>query len=257
MQAAMAIKPRQRSDGAPDKRHRYVPPVDWSTQSLSALLDDTPRAPLAPKQMDWLKAVTPEGDGEAGSVFVAGDLSLLKQRCIAIIGSRKASAMGAQRARQLARQLVDRGIVVVSGLADGIDTEALTAAIDAGGKVIAVIGTPLDQAYPARNKELQELIYREHLLVSQFPSGTRTFPSNFPARNRTMAALSDASVVIEASDTSGTLHQAAECVRLGRWLGIAKSVIDDRALSWPERFASYDKFVPLENTAQLVARIYD
>lgn len=256
MQAAMAMTSRHGAEDAPVKRHRYIPPVDWNTKSLSALLDDTPRARLAPKQMDWLKAVTPDGAGEAGSVFVAGDLSLLKKRCIAIIGSRKASPAGAKRARQLARQLAERGVVVVSGLADGIDTEALTAAIDAGGKVVAVIGTPLDQAYPAKNKELQELIYRDHLLVSQFPSGTRTFPSNFPARNRTMAALSDASIVMEASDTSGTLHQAAECVRLGRWLGIAKSVIDDPNLTWPERFTSYAKFVPLESTDQLLGRIY-
>ena len=163
---------------------------------------------------------------------------------------------GAQRAQKLARQLVANGVVIVSGLAEGIDTAALTSAIGSGGSVVAVIGTPLDQAYPAKNKRLQEEIYRDHLLVSQFRSGSRVFPSNFPARNRTMAALSDASIVIEASDSSGSLHQAAECVRLGRWLGIAKSVIEDPNLTWPARFLTYEKFVPLENTDQMLRTIY-
>ena len=132
------------------------------------------------------------------------DESVSSKHALAVIGARKASELGRRRARQFARQLAENGVVVVSGLADGIDTEALEAAIDAGGKVVGVIGTPLSKAYPAKNAELQEAIYRDHLLISQFPSGARVFPSNFPARNRTMAALSDASVVIEASDTSGT-----------------------------------------------------
>ena len=152
--------------------------------------------------------------------------------------------------------MAEAGVVVVSGLAEGIDTEALTGAIEAGGKVAAVIGTPLDTVYPAKNRVLQEAIYRDHLLVSQFAPKSRVFPSNFPARNRTMAALSDASVVIEASDTSGTLHQAAECQRLGRWLVIAKNVADDPALTWPGKFLGKPMTVILETTPQLLATIY-
>src|SRR5207247_10097113 len=106
------------------------------------------------------------------------------------------------------------GIVVVSGLARGVDTEALSAAIAAGGRVIAVIGTPIDKAYPAENKRLQEQIYSEHLLISQFPPGRRVYQSNFPERNKLMAAISDATVIIEAGETSGTLHQAAAWVRV-------------------------------------------
>ena len=71
-----------------------------------------------------------------------------------------------------------------------------------------------------------------------------------------MAALSDASIVIEASDSSGSLHQAAECVRLGRWLGIAQSVIDDPSLTWPSSFLTYEKFVPLTDTQQMLKTIY-
>lgn len=234
----------------------YVPPAEWHIEAVSSLLEGTPRGHFGEKQSDWINAVTQGASGEAGSVFVAGDTSLLKQPCIAVIGARKATPAGAQRARQLARHLVANSVVIVSGLAEGIDTAALSSAIESDGRVVAVIGTPLDQAYPAKNKRLQETIYRDHLLVSQFRSGGRVFPSNFPARNRTMAALSDASIVIEASDSSGSLHQAAECVRLGRWLGIAKSVLDDPDLTWPSRFLAYEKFVPLENTEQMLRTIY-
>jgi len=234
---------------------RYRPPEEARAVPFAQLLAAGGRDVLEKKQRDMLDAVT-KSDGPSGRVFVAGDTALLSGRCIAVIGARKATDMGRRRARQLGRQLAQAGIVVVSGLAEGIDTEALTGAIEAGGRVIAVIGTPLDQAYPAKNKALQETIYREHLLISQFADGERVFPSNFPARNRTMAALTDASVVIEASDTSGTIHQAAECQKLGRWLVIAKSVKDDPALSWPAKFIGKPRTVILEKTAQLIETIY-
>lgn len=227
---------------------KYVPPVSVEQRAIGDLLAIGGRDTLAPKQMDFLNA--------AANLFCAGNVALLANRCIAVIGARKASDLGRRRARQLGRQLAAAGVVVVSGLAEGIDTEALTGAIEAGGSVVAVIGTPLDQAYPAKNKALQEAIYRDHLLISQFQPGTRVFPSNFPARNRTMAALSDASVVIEASDTSGTLHQAAECQRLGRWLVIAKSVVENQELTWPEKFVGQPRTLILESTSSLLGEIY-
>ena len=253
-----AAKPEGRGGNpATSRGPRYSPPRSVRTAALASLLELGGRGGLERKQLDWLAAVTKATDGrEDGQVFVAGDTSLLQNRCISVIGAREASPLGRQRARQFARQLAERGVVVVSGLADGIDTEALTAAMEAGGKVVAVIGTPLDQAYPAKNKQLQEAIYRDHLLISQFAAGSRVFPSNFPARNRTMAALSDASVVIEASDTSGTLHQAAECQRLGRWLGITRGVVDDTSLSWPAKFLDHPKTVVLDTTAGLLEAVY-
>jgi len=144
---------------------------------------------------------------------------------------------------------------VVSGLALGVDTEALTAALEARGRTIAVIGTPIDKAYPAENKRLQELIYREHLLISQFPPGKKTYPSNFPERNKLMAAISDATVIVEASDTSGSLHQAAECLKLNRWLFIAKSVLEDRTLQWPSKFTHYPKTRPLNVTGDILGAL--
>jgi DNA processing protein len=185
-------------------------------------------------------------------LWCAGDVSRLSQQCVAIVGTREVSLEGAARARRLARELAAAGVVVISGLARGVDTEALTSAIAAGGKVVAVIGTPIDKAYPAENKRLQEKIYAEHLLISQFPPGQRVHPSYFPQRNKLMAALSDATAIIEAGETSGTLHQAAECVRLGRWLFIAKSVLDNPALKWPAKFRDEPKVRALTETKDIL-----
>lgn len=194
-----------------------------------------------------------DANGKVRNAWCAGDVQLLKAPSVAIVGTREVSDAGAARARNIAKTLAARNVVVVSGLARGVDTEALTASMQHGGRVIAVIGTPIDKAYPAENAALQTKIAAEHLLVSQFAPGTRTFPGHFPIRNRLMAALSDATVIIEAGDTSGTLHQAAECVRLNRWLFIAKNVMDDQTLTWPARFKDYERVRTLTTAEDLFA----
>ncbi len=222
---------------------------------LSEALHGTGRFP-GTKQSDFFKRPDDtEGSAVDMRLYYAGDLSLLQRPCVAIVGTRNVSENGAARTKRLARELVDAGVVVVSGLAAGVDTAAHTAAIEAGGQTVAVIGTPLEKAYPAANGHLQETIYREHLLISQFASGERTFRASFPLRNKLMATLSDATVVMEASDTSGTLHQAAECTRLGRWLFIAQSVVDDPSLEWPKKFLKYDTCVPLTDVSDITSRI--
>jgi|ERR1043166_2258542 DNA processing protein len=188
-------------------------------------------------------------------IWCVGDTTLLKSKCVAIVGTRNVTEDGARRARRLAKELVAAGIVVVSGLAKGVDTEALQSAIDNGGRVIAVIGTPITQAYPAENKKLQERIYREHLLISQFAPEERVFPSNFPERNKLMAAISDGTAIVEAGETSGTLHQAAECVRLGRWLFICKNVVENPDIQWPTRFVEYNRCVTLHSTPDILRAI--
>jgi DNA processing protein len=140
-------------------------------------------------------------------------------------------------------------------LAKGVDTAALSSAIEAGGRTIAVIGTPLSKAYPAENWQVQQEIWQHHLLMTPFGEGEPVFRANFPKRNRVMAAISDATVIIEASDTSGTLHQAAECQRLGRWLFIAKSVADNPSLKWPKSFLGQPKTAVLEKTEDILAAI--
>jgi DNA processing protein len=229
----------------------YTPPKHPASIMLSEALRGTGRIEES-KQLNFLS--DPKKNGNL-RIYYAGDLSLLARPCVSIVGTRKVSEAGITATDWLTRKLVAAGIVVVSGLAYGVDTVAHTAAIAEGGKTIAVIGTPLDKASPSENAPLQEKIYREHLLISQFQKGNKTFPAHFPVRNRLMAALSDATVVMEATDKSGTLHQAAECTKLGRWLFIAKSVVEDPNVSWPQDFLRYDTCVVLDKVSQITDRV--
>jgi DNA processing protein len=129
--------------------------------------------------------------------------------------------------------------VVVSGLAEGIDTAAHTATIENGGQTIAVLGTPLNRVYPRKNLQLQQTIMANHLAVSQFPSGYPVQPKNFVIRNRTMALISNASIIVEAGETSGSLHQGWEALRLGRPLFMWKPLVGESGLSWPKRMMRY------------------
>ena len=165
-------------------------------------------------------------------VFVAGHAEWLRQESrVSVVGARKASPDGVKRTVKLARLLVKHGAIVISGLAEGIDAAAHSATVEAGGRTVAVIGTPLSEAYPAKHQELQHQLMRDHLVISQFPEGYPTTRKNFPLRNRTMALVSDASVIVEASDGSGSLSQGWEALRLGRPLFLMASILDQPGLS--------------------------
>jgi len=173
-------------------------------------------------------------------LFVAGDTGLFEiLPRVAVVGTRTASPNGLKRAAKLARLLAERGVTVVSGLAEGIDTAAHTAAIKAGGRTIAVIGTPLDQFYPRSNTALQRQIMDDHAVLSQFPLGYPVSRKSFPMRNATMALIVSASVIVEAGETSGALSQGWETLRLGRLLFIMDSVFKVPGLKWPEEMLQY------------------
>ena len=186
------------------------------------------------------------------TLYVAGDRSILDAPRVAVVGTRKPSDLGAARARRLARVLAQRGVVIVSGLAAGIDTIAHETAIAEGGRTIAVLGTPLDEVYPRANRALQERIMCEHLAISQFPSGCPIQRKNFPQRNRTMALIADASVIVEAGEGSGTLSQAWEALRLGRPLFLLRSLAERTDLEWPATMREYGAMV-LSEPEDLVA----
>lgn len=165
-------------------------------------------------------------------LFCRGDVSLLQGTSrVSIIGSRDASPEGLKRSTRLSRLISGYGLVVVSGLAKGVDTAAHVAAMNHGGRTIAVIGTAIDRCYPSENRYIQNRIATEHLLVSQFAPGSQTTPTSFTSRNRTMALLSHATVVVEASETSGTVHQCRETARLNRPLFFLRSLAESR-VSW-------------------------
>jgi DNA processing protein len=177
-------------------------------------------------------------------LFVAGHVEWLRQSPrVAVVGSRDASLKGQKRASKLAKILVGHGAAVVSGLAEGIDAAAHQAAIAAGGRTIAVIGTPLSEAYPVKHQDLQQRLMRQQLVVSQFPTGYPTTRKNFPLRNRTMALVSNASVIVEAGEGSGSLSQGWEALRLGRPLFLMASIMDVRGLSWPRQMLEYGAMV--------------
>ncbi|MDE3744006.1 DNA-processing protein DprA [Maribacter polysaccharolyticus] len=145
---------------------------------------------------------------------------------VSIIGSRKPTELGAAAARELTLHFIERDYTIVSGLALGIDTIAHTTALDHNGRTLAVIGTPIDRVYPKENKELFNRVIENGLLVSQFPIRSKTRPANFPQRNRTMAYLSDITVICDATSKSGTRHQAQEALKLGKKVYILQHVLD-------------------------------
>jgi DNA processing protein len=177
-------------------------------------------------------------------LYYRGNLGLLSQPFrVAVVGSREASEDGIKRAASLARHLVNDGVVVVSGLAKGIDTAAHTAAIEAGGMTVGVIGTPISESYPKENSALQEQVAREYLLVSQVPVIRHSQQSPkwnrifFPERNVTMSALTQATIIVEAGETSGSLTQARAALDQGRKLFILENCFH-RGLKWPERLVA-------------------
>lgn len=184
-------------------------------------------------------------------LYCYGDRDLLRVGPrVSIVGSRTASPEGLKRAAKLVRVLVSHGAVIVSGLAEGIDTVAHRTALDSHGRTIAVLGSPLDAPYPASNRALFEQIAADNLAVSQFPPNTPIQPKNFPMRNRTMALLSHATIIVEAAEKSGTLHQAWEALRLGRPLFVLESVARDAKLTWPAEVQSYGAQVLSDNTVE-------
>lgn len=181
-------------------------------------------------------------------LYYRGAWELAETRSVAVVGSRKASEHGLKRAAQLGRDLVKRGFTVVSGLAEGIDTAAHRAALEHGGHTIAVVGTPLGHVYPKANSTLQELIARDHLLISQVPLlryEQQAVPQNrlfFPERNVTMSALTEATIIVEAGETSGTLIQARAAMHQGRKLFILDSCFQRDDISWPHKYLKEGAF---------------
>jgi DNA processing protein len=156
-------------------------------------------------------------DPPAG-LFVRGeaDAALLRRATVAVVGARSCSPYGAQVARMLGRELAGAGLVVVSGLARGVDGEAHRGALEAGGATVAVLGCGIDRDYPAAHGELAARIRATGLTVSEYAPGVEPAPWRFPARNRIIAGLSAATVVVEARDRSGALITADLALDEGR-----------------------------------------
>lgn len=149
-------------------------------------------------------------------LWTRGDLSICHRPAVAVVGARAASRGGMAIASAIAGDLARAGIVVVSGLARGIDSAAHIGALDAGGKTIAVLGTGIDVVYPAEHRELTERIARDGLLITEFWLGAPPEVSHFPRRNRIISGLSRGVVVVEAAEKSGSLITARLAADQGR-----------------------------------------
>jgi len=177
-------------------------------------------------------------------LYYQGWWDLVESRCVAVVGTRTPSAEGIARTRRLVKALVQDDFTIVSGLAAGVDTVAHETAIEAGGRTIAVLGTPLTRTYPRQNAALQQRIAKDFLLISQVPvrryehQDYRRNRLFFPERNITMSALTEASIIVEAGETSGTLIQARAALSQGRKLFILDSCFRNPRLTWPQRFAN-------------------
>lgn len=145
-----------------------------------------------------------------------GDPDLLERRTVAVVGARSCSPYGAQVARMLGRELAGAGLVVVSGLARGIDGEAHRGVLEAGGLTVGVLGCGIDRDYPASNAQLSRRIEERGLVVSEYEAGVEPAPWRFPARNRIIAGLCEAVAVVEARERSGALITADFALEEGR-----------------------------------------
>ncbi len=167
-------------------------------------------------------------EGAPPALIFRGDVTLAARECVAMVGARNASAAACRFARTLAQDLGQRGVVVVSGLARGIDTAAHQGSIGSG--TIAVIACGIDIAFPPENEALQEQLAEQGLLVTEHPPGTQPLARQFPARNRIIAGLARGTVVVEAAPKSGSLITARLAGEAGREvMAVPGSPLDPRA----------------------------
>lgn len=166
-------------------------------------------------------------------LFLRGRAELLGERAVGIVGSRECSPEGADRTRRIAATLAEEGWLVVSGMARGIDAAAHQGALAAGGDTAAVLGTGPETAYPPENAALHERIARDGVLVSEFAPGAPAVPGNFPRRNRVLAALSDAVLVVECRLRSGALVTAKHALEQGKEIFITPGRPEDPLAAGP------------------------
>jgi DNA protecting protein DprA len=174
---------------------------------------------------------------------------------VSVVGSRQASARGLAIAHAVATGLADRDITVIAGLAKGIDTAAHQAAIDAGGRTVAVIGTGINQSYPAENRELQARIAREGLVLSQFWPDAPPTKHSFPMRNAVMSGFGRATIVVEAGEHSGARIQARKAVGHGRPVIFTDLVVETN--KWPSDLIGQPGVHVARSTAEIMSLVED
>jgi DNA processing protein len=149
-------------------------------------------------------------------LYVRGDASLLNAPSLSIVGTRRPTIYGTQMAERMGRDLAKHGLVIVSGLARGVDALSHTGAISVGGRAIGVLGTGVDVCYPKENKKLYERVLEKGAIISELPTGSHPAPENFPVRNRIIAGMPLGVVIVEGKQYSGSLITALLAMEFGR-----------------------------------------
>jgi DNA processing protein len=185
-------------------------------------------------------------------IFVDGEYEESDARSVAVIGSRSASPAGLARARAVAEQLVDCAYTVVSGLAAGIDTAAHSHALARGGRTLAVVGTGVQRCYPRANAALQRRIAAEGAVISQFLPDAGPTRKNFPKRNAVMSGLTRATVVVEASLTSGARTQVRSAHGQNRLVFLARPVLDQ---AWAHELAERPGTIVFDSPGEIVTAL--
>ncbi len=174
-------------------------------------------------------------------------------RSVAVVGTRDPSPLGRKKAGQLASQLTQNGVVVISGLARGIDSAAHEATLSSGGRTIAVIGTGITQTYPKENRELAERIVDQGVIVSQFWPSTSPAKWTFPRRNVVMSGLAQGTAVVEASSTSGARMQARLALEHGKKVFLLHSLVTDQP--WAQKFVAERGAIEVTAVEEIVERL--
>jgi len=195
--ALVTLRPRISVDDEMEKLER---------QKVRALICEGPKYPRRLKEIYDYPPV----------LYVKGSLPAEDEPCLAIVGTRRPTVYGRQVTEEIVADLARSGITIISGLARGIDSVAHRAALDAGGKTVAVFGCGLDIVYPGENTKLAQAIIEQGALVTEYPLGVKPKAENFPMRNRIMSGLSLGVLVVEAGERSGALITAQQAVEQNR-----------------------------------------
>jgi DNA processing protein len=189
-------------------------------------------------------------------LYLAGDAAALEERAVAIVGTRRASGYGLATATEIGEELSRAGVTVVSGLALGIDGAAHRATVAAGGRSVGVLPSSIDRIYPPLHRGLaREIVRAGGALVSEVPSGARVGRPDFARRNRIIAGLSEAVVVVEAPDRSGALLTAAAAIAIGRELYAVPGPIDAMASRGCNRLIADHDAILVTSTGALMRQI--
>lgn len=214
----LAASQRELCSVVPEKtaiaiRNGGAAPEAW--RSVEAWLDDAANHVITLADADYPQSLLEIPDPPP-LLYVKGRLDLLNRRGFAIVGSRHATAQGVANAEAFASALSDAGLVIVSGLALGVDAAAHRGGLAGASSTVAVVGTGLDVVYPARNRDLAHRIAADGALISEFALGTPALPAHFPRRNRLICGLSKGCLVVEAAISSGSLITARLAADQGR-----------------------------------------